>query len=233
MAATGSPREEDDPGRDGNVQRRDFACHRNADERVAIPLYQVVQALSFSAHDDYSFSGPIHCIVSHVAFFVESIDEVTVVLQRAQCVVDIHHLHHRQMFEGARGGFGDGLGKSRGAAFGDDYSVGAGGMGGADNCPEIVRIFDAIEDDEEFGGGRDVVQIGVLLFGAERDDSLMRFHAGETIERAAVLKPYGGVSGAGEIDDFLQAVASGTAGDEDAFEGTPGAQGFDDGVNSN
>ena len=61
----------------------------------------------------------------------------------------------------------------------------------------------------------------------------MRFHAGETIECAAVLESYGRTGGAGQIDDFLQAVAAGAAGDKDAFEGPPGAQGFDNGVNSN
>jgi hypothetical protein len=148
-------------------------------------------------------------------------------------VVDIHHLHHRQVLKGASGGFGDGLGESGGTAFGDDHGVGSGGMGGADNSPEIVRIFYTIEDDEEFGGGSNVVQLSVLFFGAKCDNSLVRLDAGETVERAAIFEPDGSVGGAGEIDDFLEAMASGAAGDQDAFEGTLRAQRFGDGMNSN
>ena len=90
-------------------------------------------------------------------------------------------------------------------------------MGGTDNGAEIVRVFNAVEDDDEFRGGGDFVKRGVFFFGAEGDDSLMRFDAGETVERAAVFKSDGRARGAGEVDDFLQTLASGAAGDEDAL----------------
>ena len=137
------------------------------------------------------------------------------------------------VFEGAGGGFGDGFRKPGGAAFRDDDGAGSRGMGGADDRAEIVRIFDAVQDDEEFGRGGDIFEFGVLLFSSERDDSLMRFDAGEAIERATILKADRRAAFAREIDDLLQAMAARSASDEDAIEGALCPQRFDNRVDSN
>ena len=71
------------------------------------------------------------------------------------------------------------------------------------------------------------IKIGSLQYVVDLNN------AGQTIESAALLKPYGSAGGARKIDDFLQSVAAGAASHEDAFERTPGSQGFDYGVNSN
>ena len=107
------------------------------------------------------------------------------------------------MFKGTRSGLGYGLRESGGTPFGNDNSVRAGGVGCADDRAEIVRIFDAVEDNEQFGRGRDIPQVRVLLLATERDNALMRFHPRETVERAAFFKSYGRAGGAGEIDDLL------------------------------
>jgi hypothetical protein len=117
------------------------------------------------------------------------------------------------MLESACRGFAYGFAEPRGAPFSDDYSTGAGGVGGTNDRTEVVRIFYSIEYDKEFGGRRDVVESGIFFFGSQCDDTLVRFHAREAVERTAILKSYGCAGGAGEIDNFLQAMAPGATGE--------------------
>lgn len=60
----------------------------------------------------------------------------------------------------------------------------------------------------------------------------MGFRAGEAIESASVFKTNRRASGAGEVDGFLEAVTAGTARDKDALQRAFGAQGFDNGMDS-
>jgi hypothetical protein len=96
-----------------------------------------------------------------------------------------------------------------------------------------VGIFHAIEDDEELRGCGDIVEVRILLFGPERDDSLVRFRTREAIESAAVFEAEGRARGAREIDHLLETVTARAAGDEDALQRTFRAQSFDYGMDSN
>jgi hypothetical protein len=105
-------------------------------------------------------------------------------------------------------------------------------MSCADDCAQVVGILNAVKNDEKFSRGGDLVQFGVFLLRPERDDPLMRLHAGKAIESAAILESYGRSCDSGEVDDFLQAMTSGSASHEDAFEGALCPKRFGDGVNS-
>ena len=73
-----------------------------------------------------------------------------------------------QMLQRAGRGFGDDVGDAGRAALGNDDGAGAGGVGGADDGAEIVRIFHAVEHDEHLAGC-DGLEVGVLARGAEGD----------------------------------------------------------------
>ena len=117
------------------------------------------------------------------------------------------------MLKGAGGGLCHGFGQPGGAAFRDDDSAGSGGVRGADDCTQVVRIFHAVEDYEKLSAGFDAVQFRVLLFGADGHHALVGLDAGHAIQRAAILEPDWRAGGAGQIDDFLKPVPARAPGD--------------------
>ena len=78
------------------------------------------------------------------------------------------------MFERAGRGLGHHVGQSRRAALRDDDGVGAGGMRGANDGAQIVRILDAIEEHEQARAARDVLEAAIFLRRAQRHHALMR-----------------------------------------------------------
>src|SRR6185369_6375121 len=108
---------------------------------------------------------------------------------------------------------------------------GSGGVSGADDGAEVVRVLDSVEDDDE-GAGGGLVEIGVLTGGAHGDDALVGGGAGEAVEGVTGLEADGDVGAAGEVDDLLKAGAAGALGDDDAVEGPLGLEGFEDGVDA-
>jgi hypothetical protein len=102
---------------------------------------------------------------------------------------------------------------------------------GTDDGAEVVRVFDAVEDDDHpaFGG---LFEIGVALGGAESDDALMGGAAGEAVERVAGFEADGDAGLAREIDDLLKAGAACPLGYEDAVERPLAAKGLGDGMDT-
>jgi hypothetical protein len=96
-----------------------------------------------------------------------------------------------------------------------------------------VWIFNAIEQDQHAGSGEDRVEVGILGGGAEGNDSLMGFDAGDAVECGTVFEANGDVGGAGEVDDLLHAGATGAPGYEDTLKGVFGAESFGDGMDAN
>ena len=141
----------------------------------------------------------------------------------------------------AGGGACDGVGESGGSAFGNDHTVRACGEGGANDGAEIVRIFDAVEkDDEAFasvigafvGGGENAFERRRSARGGQGDDSLMIFRVGETIQLAAVFKADGNIARTSELDNFFDARVLAAARDQDAIEGAARVERFADGVDA-
>jgi hypothetical protein len=54
----------------------------------------------------------------------------------------------------------------------------------------------------------------------------MGFDACHAVERAAIFEADGSAGGSGEVNDFLETMTARAAGNDDAFEGAPGAQGL-------
>jgi len=192
-----------------------------------------MQAFAFAAHYNHGVVGEFDGIVGGFAALVETVDEVAHVLERAQGLVDIGGANYRQMFKRPGRGFGHGFGESGGAAFRHYDRARSGRVRGANDGAEVMRIFHAIEHNDQRRMRGYVFEFRVLLFRAERDDALMGFDARETVHRAAIFKADRRASVAGEIDDFLHATAGQSARHEDAFEGALCAESFGYGVKTN
>jgi len=102
----------------------------------------------------------------------------------------------------------------------------------ADDGAEIVRVLDAVEDDDEAGAVEDVVEGGALLGRGEGDDALVGEILDQAVEVFAGLEADGHVRLAAEIDDLLEAGPGSTLDHVDAIESLAGAKGFADGVNT-
>ena len=111
------------------------------------------------------------------------------------------------MLRGARGRFDRGTGKSGGAALGNDDAVGARAIGGANQRAQVMRIFDAVEHNDEavfaamlFEQG---VDIGVLLARGDRNYALMGVGVGQAIKLLARQEAHLDAAGAAIIDQAL------------------------------
>ena len=87
---------------------------------------------------------------------------------------------------------GDCRRQTDGAALGDDDAVRTGGLRGTDDRAEVVRVLDAVADDDErrfaalLRDAEDVVERDIFLRGGLRDNALMRAGDAHVIELAAV-----------------------------------------------
>jgi hypothetical protein len=191
-----------------------------------------VKAFAFGAHDDDGMIGPGDAIVGRVAALIQAIDKVAHVLEGAKGLIDIAGAHDRQVFESSGGCFGNGIGQAHGAPLGDDDRSGPGGMRGTDDSAKVMRVFHAVENNDESGSRRYILKLRVLFGGSESDDSLMGAGAGQAVERVAFFETDGCAGLAGEIDDFLDASSAESAGDEDALQRALSAKRFDNGMDS-
>lgn len=192
----------------------------------------LMKAMAFAAENEGGRLDVFDGGVNLVAAFIQAIDPEAVLLQIFECFGGVSDADYGQVFERARGGFGDGLGESGGAAFGHDYGGSARGMRGADDGSQIVRIFHSVEYDEELRVVEDGVDAGVLVGGCKRDQSLMVSVGAGAVERVFRLKPDGDGAVAAEVDDFLDAGSAGAFGDQDAIKRASGEEGFADGVDA-
>ena len=98
------------------------------------------------------------------------------------------------MLAGARGRLGHSRGHARRAALRDHHSVGAGGIGGAKNRTQVVRIFNSIEHHDQrilpALGGDHVIQMVVLLGRSDRDHALVSIVPRHAIEFGAAQKTH-------------------------------------------
>lgn len=105
-------------------------------------------------------------------------------------------------------------------------------MSRPDNGPEVVGVFDAVEDHQHPGRGEDVVQGGVTFTGGESDNSLMRKAFDHPVERIPAFETDGHALLAAEVDDLLETGSAASADQMDTIQGTAGAEGLANGMNA-
>jgi hypothetical protein len=95
-------------------------------------------------------------------------------------------------------------GQTDGATLRDNDAVCAGSVGGPDESPEIVRVFNAVEHNDKAVIGLapfdQHVDIGVLFGARNCDDSLMGVGLGGAIELFASQEPDLDSAGAARVD---------------------------------
>jgi DNA-binding transcriptional MerR regulator len=167
-----------------------------------------------------------------VAALVEAVDPVAGLFQIVDGAVYVGHLDYREVGECSGGGAGYYVGEAGGAAVWDDHAGGAGGVRGADDGAQIVGIFNAVEHDMQTARGDGGFECRVFFGRAQRDYALMIGASGGAIELFAGFETHRNGAFAAQFDDFLKARAGGAFDDEDALQGTRGAEGFPDGMDS-
>jgi hypothetical protein len=125
------------------------------------------------------------------------------------------------------------------AEFWDYYAVRARGQRGSNDGSQVVRVFHAIEQDDQavtaaagIGALEDIVERTRGAGGDDRDYSLMIFGIGEAIDLAAIFEAHGDATTARELHDFFGARVLAASRDDDAVDGAAALQGFAHGVDA-
>ena len=183
----------------------------------------LVESFAFAAEHDGGGGCVLDLIVRFGAAFVEAVNPVAALLEFLERAVDVSNADDGYIGERSCGGAGDGIGEAGGATFGDDDSYCSGGVRGADDGSEVVRIFDAVEDDVQSAGGDGLFQRGEFLGGSKGDNALVGSTLRRSVERFAGFKADGDLAIAAEFNDFLEAWSACSFDDKDAVKGAAGA----------
>ena len=144
---------ENDGSGGGDVEGTDAAGHGDAQEVVAGAADEIVEAGAFAAQDEDAVAGEVELVVVGGAALVEADDPDVLLLQFLEGADEVDDAGDAEVLGGAGAGFhGDGA-QWRGAALGEDDAVDAGAIGDAQQRAEILRIFNAIESEEQAGAG--------------------------------------------------------------------------------
>jgi hypothetical protein len=148
---------------------------------IARATHEIVEAGAFAAEDDDEIAGEIEFIVGGGAAFVEPDDPKVATLEFFEGADEVDDAGDAEVLGGSRTGF-DGCGAKRsGAALGEENAVDAGTIGDAKKRSEVLRVFNAVEREDEASGGvacggkgrEEVLEGEKFLRADERDDALV------------------------------------------------------------
>ncbi len=138
-------------GRD--VEGADATGHGNAQQVIAGAADEIVQARALAAKDDDEIAGEVELVVIGFAAFVETDDPKVVLLEFFEGADEIDDAGDAEVLGCAGAGFDGGGAEWSGAALGEDDAIDSGAIGNAEQSAEVLRIFDAIESEDEACGG--------------------------------------------------------------------------------
>ncbi len=220
----------------GDVQGADATGHGDAQEVVAGLADEVVEAFAFSAHDQAAVASEVELVIVHGAALVEADDPDVFALEVFEGANEVHDAGDAEVFCGSCGGFGGNCAQGRGTAFGHDDGIDTGAVSGAEESAEILRVFNAVEGQDEAGvaGRFEDVFDGQELLGADDGDyALVGGGAGHVGEGVAGLGANADFEFLAEGDDGFEAVVAAFAGYKDVVEAAfAGLEGFFDRVDS-
>jgi len=174
-------------GRD--IERCHLSCHGDAQEVVAGAANQVMQARTFAAEDDYGIGREVAAVVILGAAFVEADYPKVMGLEGFEGADEVDDAGEAEVFGGSGGGLNGCGAERRGTALGGQDAVDAGGFGGAEEGAEVLRIFDAVEGEDQAGfcSGEEVFDFEEFAFAHEGDNALVGGGTGEAGEGFAGL----------------------------------------------
>jgi hypothetical protein len=199
----------DDGAGDGDVERGDLASHGDAQEVVAGFLDEVVEACALAAQDEDAVGAEVEGGVVGAAALIEAKHPDVGLLHLLEGADEVGDAGDADVLGRAGGGLGDGRRDWCGPAFGEDDAVDAGAVGGAEEGAEVVRVFDAVEGEEEAvvlgeggRGGEEVFDGEEGALADEGERALVGVGAGEAGELVAGFEgdaDAGGAAGEGEL----------------------------------
>lgn len=162
---------------------------------IAGALYQVVQASAFAAHHEHAVACHIEAVVIGLAALIEADDPDVLLFQLLERTDKVHDTGDSQVFRCACARLHGNWTQRRGSPLGHDHAVDACSIGDAEQGSEVLRIFDAVEREEQSRLARiwrfEEIFDGQQFFGADdRDNALMRGCSCKLGEMFAIFLPY-------------------------------------------
>ena len=200
---------------------------------VACAADEIVQAVALAPEDDDGVGREIVLVVTGGAALVETDAPDVVFFQLLKSADEVDDAGDADVFGGSGGGFDSDGAEGCGAALGDEDAVDSGGIGGAEERAEVLRVFDAVEREDQAGSGtgEEVFEVEEFAGADDGDDALMGRGMGEAGELFAGLEAETDVVLAAGVDDALEPLVVTLAGDADVVEfAAAGAQSLLDGM---
>jgi hypothetical protein len=151
-AALASGLVEDNSSGGRDVERADAAGHGDAEEMVAGAADEIVEACAFAAKDNDEIAGEFELVVCGGAALVESDDPEIAALELFESANEIDDAGDAEVLGGSGAGFDGSGAKWSGAALGEEDAVDAGSIGDTKKSAEVLRIFNAIQCEQEASG---------------------------------------------------------------------------------
>ena len=145
--------EEDSGSSGGDVEGADAACHGDMQQMIAGAADKIVKAGAFAAEDDDEIAGEIELVVGGGTALVEPHDPEIATLELFEGANEIDDAGDAEVFGGSGAGLNGGGAERSGAALGEEDAVDAGAIGDAKKSAEVLRVFNAVEREDEAGGG--------------------------------------------------------------------------------
>ncbi len=206
-------------------------------DKVAGLAHQVVQAVSFGAQYQRAIHVVVDFVVEAVAALVESHGPDIFLLELFNRAVDVGDLGHRHVLRRTCRRLRHRRIHSHGAALGNDDAIHTGGIGRAQNRAQVVRIFHAVEHDQErpltTAFLQQVFDVGIFLRRSNCDHSLVVAGRREAIQVRTRNGAHRHAQRAALADDLVHALIVAFARHADVLEGTSaGLQRFQNGVDA-
>jgi hypothetical protein len=194
----------------GDVEGTDAAGHGNAQQMVARAADEVVQPGAFAAEDEDAVAGEVKLVVIFGSPLVEADNPKILALEFFQGADEVDDAGNAQVLGGSRAGL-DGYGAERGGTtLGKYHAIDARAIGHTQQGAKILRVFDAVQSEDEAMGGRGARGEQVLnrkeLQGANHgDDALVGGGFGQQGQLFTPLLPHADAALATEGNEALQA----------------------------
>jgi len=234
MAALAKGLVEHDGSGCGYIERADAASHGNPQQMVAGAADEIVQARAFAAEDEDAVAGEIELVVVARAAFVETDDPEIAALQLFESADEIDDAGNAQVFCSAGAGL-DGDRAQRGRPpLGEHDAVDSGSISDTQQGPEILRVFNAIESEQQAAGTRfesfeEIFDRERLLRANQRDDALVGRSLGQLRQLLARLLANAQTGLAAESDKAFKALVVPLAGHKNLVKAAAsGLDGFFD-----
>jgi hypothetical protein len=152
---------EDDGTGGGDVEGTDAAGHGDAEQVVAGLADQVVEACAFAAENEDAVAGEVELVVVGRAALVETDDPDVLFLEVLEGADEVDDAGDAEMLGGPGAGFYGDWTQGGGTAFSEDDAIYASAVGYAEQGTEVLRVFHAVEGEQQAAGA------GLVAWGEE------------------------------------------------------------------